>query len=135
MINRLDIEVRSTELDAMAHVNNAKYLEYLEWGRFAWLEQSALGLDFYGRGGLGTVIVNINIDYRSEATLGDRLRIETRLVALGRSSLRIAQTIYKAETVVCDATITAVIFDTTRRESVAIPDALRPRLEALLVDA
>jgi thioesterase-3 len=133
MINHLELEVRSTEIDAMAHVNNAKYLEYLEWGRFGWVEQSGLGLDFYGRSGLGTVIANINIDYRAEATLGDRLRVATRLASLGTSSLRIRQTIYKDATVVADAVVTAVMFDTTSRASVAIPDELRPRLEALVV--
>jgi thioesterase III len=33
MKTAIQIEVRPTELDNMGHVNNAKFLEYMEWGR------------------------------------------------------------------------------------------------------
>jgi acyl-CoA thioester hydrolase/thioesterase-3 len=32
MKTSLNIIVRPTEIDVNGHVNNAKYLEYLEWG-------------------------------------------------------------------------------------------------------
>lgn len=35
----IEIEVRPTEIDVMGHVNNAKYLEYMEWGREDWYNQ------------------------------------------------------------------------------------------------
>lgn len=133
MVSELEIEVRSTELDSLGHVNNAKYLEYLEWGRFEWLRESRVTLDFFGRSGLGTVIANININYRREAKLGDRLRIRSWLAGIGRSSFQGAQAVYnQAGELVCDATTTSVMFDTAARRSVPIPDELRAQFEAIV---
>jgi thioesterase III len=36
MNTAIQIEVRPTELDSMGHVNNAKFLEYMEWSREDW---------------------------------------------------------------------------------------------------
>ena len=43
----LEIVVRSTEIDVNGHVNNAKYLEYLEWGREEWYERSGLSYETF----------------------------------------------------------------------------------------
>lgn len=133
MVNRLEIVARSTELDVLGHVNNARYLEYLEWGRFEWLRESGLPLDPLGASGIGTAIVNININFRKEARLGDRLRVETRLVGVGRSSLRLRQEVrHTAGDCACDAEVTAVLFDIERRRSLPVPAELRGALEALI---
>lgn len=133
MITTLDIEVRSTELDALGHVNNAKYMEYLEWGRFEWVKQNGIGLDFFGKSRLSTVLVNVNINFRREATLGDQLSVRTWLAEMGRSSFRIGQEIVNGRGErITDATVTSVMFDTETRASVYIPDDIRHRLEPLV---
>jgi thioesterase-3 len=136
MTNELAIEVRSTELDALGHVNNAKYLEYLEWGRFEWVRQAGVPIDSFGRGALSTVIVNVNINYRREATMGERLTVRTWLAAIGRSSFRIGQEIVngRGETV-ADAVVTSAMFDMRTRRSVPVPDDLRATFQALVREA
>lgn len=135
MINELRIEVRSTELDALGHVNNAKYLEYLEWGRFEWVAASGVPLDAFGRGGVGSVIVNINISYRREARQGDRLTVRTWLASMGGKSFRIGLEVRNAvgETV-ADAVVTSAMFDTRTRASIPIPDDLRAAFQPLIVE-
>nr|WP_240979106.1 thioesterase family protein [Longimicrobium terrae] len=129
----MDIEVRSTELDALGHVNNAKYMEYLEWGRFEWVKANGIPLDFFGKSRLSTVLVNVNINFRHEANLGDRLSVRTWLAEMGRSSFRIGQEIVNQRGErITDATVTSVMFDTTTRSSVYIPDEIRHRLEPLV---
>jgi len=54
--------VRPNDLDSAGHVNNAVVLEYLEAGRWAWLER--LGLPRRGR--VVLVVARIEIDYRRE---------------------------------------------------------------------
>ncbi|MBB4635429.1 YbgC/FadM family acyl-CoA thioesterase [Longimicrobium terrae] len=133
MITTMDIEVRSTELDALGHVNNAKYMEYLEWGRFEWVKANGIPLDFFGKSRLSTVLVNVNINFRHEANLGDRLSVRTWLAEMGRSSFRIGQEIVNQRGErITDATVTSVMFDTTTRSSVYIPDEIRHRLEPLV---
>lgn len=130
LISTLEIEVRSTDLDALGHVNNARYVEYLEWGRFEWVRENGIPIDLFGRDRLTTVLVNVNVNFRHEACLGDRLRVHTWLAELGRRSFRFGQEVVREDGVrVADAVVTSVMFDTTTRASVAIPDDLRVLLE------
>jgi thioesterase-3 len=129
VISTLEIEVRSTELDALGHVNNAKYLEYLEWGRFEWVKENGIPLDFFGSSRLSTVLVNTNVNYRREARLGDKLRIRSWLAEMGRVGQEIVN--HRDERV-ADAMITSVMYDTHTRTSVYIPDDLRAKLEPLV---
>jgi thioesterase III len=133
VITTLPLEVRSTELDAIGHVNNARYLEYLEWGRFAWVRENAVPIDFFGRDRLSTVLANVTVNFRREACLGDQLVVRTWLAEVGRRSLRFGQEVVKESGErVADAVVTSVMFDTETRGSVAIPEALRERLEPLV---
>ena len=135
MVNELQIEVRSTELDALGHVNNARYLEYLEWGRFEWVADSGVPLDAWGRGGVGSVIVNINISYRREARQGERLTVRTWLASLGGKSFRFGQEVRNAAgDLVADAVVTSAIFDTRARTAIPIPDELRAAFAPLVVE-
>jgi thioesterase-3 len=118
----IPIEVRSTEIDSMGHVNNAKFLEYLEWGREEWYNQAELPFDQFTMMGIGTVTVSIHIQYRKEATLGEQLTIHTKPLRSGTSSFVFYQEIRK-ETgeVVADAEVISVTIDLTTRKSRPLP--------------
>ena len=45
MAHRYHLTVRSTDIDVIGHVNNAKYLEYMEWARFEWIWEQGFTLD------------------------------------------------------------------------------------------
>lgn len=127
----IEIIVRSTEIDVNGHVNNAKYLEYLEWGREAWYEQSGLDYEMFLSMGIQTVTVNININYRKECRQGDRLTIITEAERAGRSSYVLRQEIVNQNGIRCaDAMITSVAMDVQTRASRLIPDALRVHFPA-----
>jgi thioesterase III len=122
----LDIIVRSTEIDVNGHVNNAKYLEYLEWGREEWYEQGGLHYDTFLAFGVQTVTVNININYRKECRQGDQLTIRTSPKSFGNKSYTLQQIITNqhGETV-ADATVTSVCIDVNTRKSTEIPPELK----------
>jgi len=122
----LEIIVRSTEIDVNGHVNNAKYLEYLEWGREEWYETSGLHYDVFTDMGVQTVTVNININYRKECKQGDRLTIKTRPEKMGRSSYILKQEIVNQHGELCaDALVTSVTMDIETRKGREVPDELR----------
>lgn len=126
METKLEIIVRSTEIDVNGHVNNAKYLEYLEWGREEWYEQIGLPYDVFGGMGIQTVTVNININYRQECRQGDKLTVTCRPEQVGRTSYVLKQTIVNGQGHTCaDALVTSVTMDSTTRKSREVPDALR----------
>ncbi|MHB1683718.1 MAG: acyl-CoA thioesterase, partial [Bacilli bacterium] len=55
--SRVSLIVRSTAIDVNRHVNNAKYLEYIEWGREAFYEQAGLSYETLLQQGVITVSV------------------------------------------------------------------------------
>jgi acyl-CoA thioester hydrolase len=77
MVHRCTVSVRSYEIDGYGHVNNAVYLNYLEYARGEYLKD--IGFDYRGcvKAGFGLWIVRIEIDYRAPALLRDELEIET----------------------------------------------------------
>ncbi|WP_270170663.1 acyl-CoA thioesterase [Paenibacillus sp. SYP-B4298] len=126
----LEIVVRSTEIDVNGHVNNAKYLEYLEWGREEWYESSGLHYEVLKELGVLTVTANININYRKECVQGERLVVRTSPERIGTKSFVLSQQIMSQSGDVCaDALITLVTIDTVTRHSTAVPQRLRAMFE------
>ena len=124
----LDIIVRSTEIDVNGHVNNAKYLEYIEWGREEWYEQMGLHYDKFLEMGIQTVTVNININYRKECVQGDQLTIKTRSERVGKTSYVLKQDIFNQNGELCaDAFVTSVTMDIETRKSREVPEELRKK--------
>ncbi|EEG84595.1 acyl-CoA thioester hydrolase, YbgC/YbaW family [Proteus penneri ATCC 35198] len=76
------IKVYGFHLDVFEHVNNARYLEFLEQARWDWIEQH-LDFDWFKRNGLALVVANININYRLPASLGDELLIDCDIAEVG----------------------------------------------------
>jgi thioesterase-3 len=119
------IEVRSTEIDSLGHVNNAKYLEYLEWGRVEWLKQTECSFQDFHKLGFTVVVVNINISYRKEAKLGDLLTITTVPFKTGKSSFVLRNEIYNEKNeLVTDALVTLVAIDLLKRTAIKLPKIL-----------
>jgi len=122
----VDIVVRSTEIDVNGHVNNAKYLEYLEWGREDWYERSGLYYDILLQMNVQTVTVNININYRKECRQGEKLSIRTNAQKAGRSSYVLEQQIVNEQGQLCaDALVTCVTINVQTRESTPMPEQMR----------
>lgn len=125
--SRLPLIVRSTEIDINGHVNNAKYMEYLEWGREDLYEQANLPYAVLFAEGVVTMTVNINLNYRKEAIQNDCLTVITRPGLLGRTSFTLEQTIIreKDDTLIADASVTLVTVGHETRRGVPVPDLLR----------
>jgi len=83
---------------------------------------------------LAFVVVNININYRRPAVLGDRLIIESEVSQLSGRSGIIAQRVLLAEdgTLVADAMLTFVCIDLRTQKAVPLEGELRERLAALM---
>ncbi|ULQ58467.1 acyl-CoA thioesterase [Brucepastera parasyntrophica] len=114
--------VRTYELDAYNHVNNAVYLNYLEYGRMAYLR--AIGFDYEGliAAGYFLYVTHIDIRYKFSARLGDELSIQVEPVKLGRVSGTFHQVITNQRNEVCaEADVSWGCVDSNGRPS-KIPD-------------
>lgn len=128
------IKVRGYHLDVYQHVNNARYLEFLEEARWQWLEDVD-AFHWLLEQQLAFVVVNININYRRPGVLGDVLNIESEVSQLSGKSGVIAQRVLLASdnSVVADATLTFVCIDLRTQKAVPMEGELRERMTALMV--
>lgn len=71
------VQVGADAIDRMQHVNNVRYLQYLEDTAWAHTEFLGLSWDVYEKLGTGVVAHRTEIDYLRAAVLDDELEIAT----------------------------------------------------------
>ncbi|MGB5065549.1 MAG: thioesterase family protein [Candidatus Competibacter sp.] len=132
MSHSIDIKVRGYHLDLFRHVNNARYLEFLEEARWSLLENRG-NLDLLEQHGYTFAVVNININYRRAAFMGEILQIATSVKTIGARSCVMRQlvTLKGTDTVVADADVTFVIIDTRTDKAAPLEGELRAAIERL----
>ena len=132
MIHTIEIKIRGYHLDLFGHVNNARYLEFLEEARWAAFEKT-VDLEQMARRGWAFTVVNININYRRPALMNDVLRIETRIAEWRRRSAIVRQEVINIQSgeTVADADVTFVIFDTGKQQTAVLEGELLGMLQGV----
>lgn len=127
------ITVRGFHIDVYQHVNNARYLEFMEEARWQWLENLP-AFQWMQQHDIAFIVVNININYRTPAVLGDVLRIESALLHLNAKSGVISQKMVRTmdEAAVVDATLTFVCIDLTTQKALLLEGELLAHLQAFM---
>ncbi|WP_058911556.1 YbgC/FadM family acyl-CoA thioesterase [Entomohabitans teleogrylli] len=127
------IKVRGYHLDVYQHVNNARYLEFLEEARWDGLDQEE-GFQWMTANQIAFVVVNININYRKPAVLGDVLTVTSQVQQLNGKSGVLSQviTLEPEGQVVADALITFVCIDLKTQKALALEGELRAKLEGMI---
>lgn len=126
-----EIKVRGFHADFYGHVNNARYLEFFEEDRWAWLE-STINLQKWAAGGLIFLVVNINVNYRKAVGVGETILVTTKIEQINTKSVVLKQEILFKETkeVAADALITFVVIDKSGR-AIAMEGEVLAEIEQL----
>ncbi len=95
------VEVRTYELDSYNHVNNAVYLNYLEFARMEFLRE--IGFDYLGliEEGYMLYVTHIDIRYKFSAKLYEKLAIEVSHTKLGKLSGSFLQVVKNSQGQIC----------------------------------
>jgi acyl-CoA thioester hydrolase len=80
------IEVRYGDLDPQGHVNNAKYLTYMEQARVGYIRRLGVwkGDSFLD---IGIILADARVTFRSPILFGMDVRVGVRVTKLGNKSL------------------------------------------------
>jgi thioesterase-3 len=129
MIKCGEIKVRGYHIDVFSHVNNARYLEFMENARWEIFEEY-VDLKRLQAKGIIFVAVNININYRKPASMGDVLELYIGLARIGNKSAVFYQEVRLkgTDTVIVDAEVTFVFTDLNTGKAVMIDDEIRGSL-------
>ncbi|WP_348944541.1 acyl-CoA thioesterase [Chitinibacter sp. FCG-7] len=96
MTHETVIKVRGYHLDLYGHVNNARYLEFLEEARWAMIEDCG-GVEWFSERRLALVVSRIDIRYKRAATMGDVLVIRSTLSQLREREGQITQEVVRQD--------------------------------------
>jgi len=122
------LKVCGFHIDVFGHVNNARYLEFMEIARWELIQQTQL-IPLLEKNNWGMSIVNININYRQAAFLGDELTIVTDIKKVGTKSVTSSQIIYRnGDELICDAEVIFVMLDKNTGKSLTVAESMGPLL-------
>jgi len=104
--------VRGYHEDRFGHVNNARYLEFLEEGRWDYLDARG-PKDGFQALGVFPVVAHLSISYRRPTSAGHRLRISTHVATVSSRKIVMHQTIHQEDTekLCCEADVSIVLVD------------------------
>ena len=89
----LEMPVRWRDMDALAHVNNASYLGYVEEARVSWFQ--TLSSDWSGAAA-SPIMAAVTMNYRRPARWPESLRVELFAERVGTKSLTLGHRIASA---------------------------------------
>jgi acyl-CoA thioester hydrolase len=121
MTTECSLQVRTYECDSYGHVNNANYLNYLEFARYEHLKD--IGFDYIKavEAGYGVYIARIEIDYKKPAITDDTLNIKTWPIKKGAVSGVLAQEIRCGDDILIEAKVTWAFVNAKTGMPVKIP--------------
>jgi len=121
------LQVRWSDMDAFGHVNNARFLTYMEDARFSYI--TTLGLRDNRPDRPGLILAKIVIDFRQPLFAKDEVILYSRCSRLGGRSFDMEQWITRRKEaeleIVAQATVTVVVYDYAANKSAPIPDEWR----------
>lgn len=122
---RVAMPVRWRDLDAFNHVNNSKYLSYLEEARLQWmLTLPGQGMDEH----VAPVVAAAHLNYRRPIEWPGDVTIELFVERLGNTSVSIGHRIGAAGDggiTYCDGNVVLVWIDRDSGRAAPLPDAVR----------
>jgi acyl-CoA thioester hydrolase len=121
----IEDHVRFSDLDPLGHVNNNAIGEYFENARADlfmkvtpnWPHRDTL-----------FVLARTAIDFRRELHMPAALRIGTAIVRIGRTSMTLANALFRGSDGLASCESVSVLIDRASRKPVPIADELRQRL-------
>lgn len=127
------ITVHWGDMDALGHVNNARYFTWFESARMALFEH--VGLVATGTPEVGPILAHTRCDFLKPVVYGDDIVAGTRIGHLGNSSFVMEYGLLWGEPrrreLVARGEGVIVLIDYRNGNKVSIPEDLRGKLEAL----
>jgi len=122
------IEVRFGDLDAFWHVNNARYLVYLEQARSRYMQEMGL-VDGKSLWNLPLIVGDIHIRYRMPIELGDKVIVSMGVTRISGKTVTIEYEIASEDGTPLYASAESIMvsFDYHTKKSVPVSDDLRRR--------
>jgi acyl-CoA thioester hydrolase len=108
------------DMDALGHVNNARYFDYFQQARIEWLESIQLKM----QESTGPVVIHVAATFLRPIVYPATLTLISALQSPGRSSLVMTHEIYQGETLMTEGLSKIVWIDYLKQESIPLPETI-----------
>jgi len=126
---RVALDVLWADMDALGHVNNARYFTWFESARIALLER--LGIVAAGPSRVGPILATTSCDFLAPIRYPARVHASARVSKVGRTSLTIDYEVATSERVHARGSSVVVLVDYETSAKVEVPDAVRAAIASL----
>ena len=121
------VEVRFGDLDSLSHVNNAKYLTYIESARIKYFKDLLnMGV---GHSRLSVILAKATVDFKIPIVLNDQIEVFTRCSRMGTKSFDLEYALVKVNedqvVEVATAHTILVAYDYEAGQTIPLPDEWR----------
>jgi thioesterase-3 len=127
MKNASEFLVLNEHTDELGHLNHVSAIKYLELARDIWYGECGLwgGRPWSEDEPLGTIVLNVNINYRQECFEGEVLVVTTLPKDMGSKSFTLKHEIIKPDGVLAiDGEVTSLIMDMNQKITLPVPYSL-----------
>ena len=123
LVNRTEITVRFSEVDALGIVWHGHYMKFFEDGREGFGKQYGLGYLDIHKHQFSVPLVNLTIDYKRTVKYGDAIIVETTYIDSPAAKIIFHYKLYRASDHVLVATgeSTQVFIDTKEELHITLP--------------
>ena len=119
------IRVYYEDTDAGGIVYYANYLKFAERARTEFLRHLGIDqIDMLKNQGIGFVVRECHINYKSPAKLDDALNITCKIAELKNVSVKMEQKLYRGDTVLAEIEITIVFLSLATMRPTKIPESI-----------
>lgn len=120
-IHKKKFKMHWGDMDALAHMNHARFFDYFQECRIDWLAQ----LDLKLSDSQGPVVIKAECTYLKPLVYPATLDIVTSIHTLGRSSFILDHNVYENENLSAAGSCKIVWIDYVTNESIPFPDKIR----------
>jgi len=132
----LEMPVLWGDMDALRHVNNARYFTWFEAARIAYFDRIRGAFDgaTAGFGEIGPILATTSCDYLRAVTYPATVCIGARVSTIGNSSIRMDYEVARTDAIhdcCAKATSVVVLVRYATLEKVRVSDAMRASIAAI----
>jgi acyl-CoA thioester hydrolase, YbgC/YbaW family len=132
---KTELLVRFGDVDAMGHMNNAKYLTFFEQGRVAYFKElGELDLRMMDhRSAFGFIVAEIGIKYLAPAQMDDVLVVKVRVAEIRTKAFRMEYEICSKDEkqIIATGFSVQVMYDYKSKMTFEIPETLKTKILTL----
>jgi len=126
---RIQVGVRWGDMDALGHVNNARFFSYDEDVRLGFFNK-LMADDPRFWTDYGLILAHIGCDFLAQVRAPSTLDVAYGITRIGSKSLETRALMYDGDVLAARSKAIVVWYDYTEQATLHIPDGVRQRLEA-----